>query len=665
MSTDLASLRNLVFVGHSAAGKTSLVDALAHALGASERKGSPADKSSICDIEPEEHEKGHSFHLKVVHASKHGLAWNLIDTPGYPEFVADVLSGLFAADLVIGVASCASGVSYNLRDRLAAARALGRPRAIVVTHVDADNADFDKLVRELRLRIGEECVPYDVPDRSGKGFSKVSRALAGEWKKSLHDRVMDACEDEAALERYLETEEMPEEEFRKDLPRAIARGSLVPILVANPHTGTGLEDLIHFLREYAPSAATARFEAGGAPVEPDPAAPLLGVVFNVKSDPHVGKICLARILRGTLHATDLIGPARGEKLGGLFYPVGGKGRVVTESAGPGEIVAFSKVEHVAWSQSFSRAGVEPAPVQLPSIPPPMVALAVVPKSRNDEQKIGPSLNKLASEDPSFHVLHDPNTHELVVQGLSELHLQILEHRLKRRFGVEVTTHLPRIFYKETITRPVESHHRHKKQSGGRGQFGECHLRLKPAPKDAGIVFVDAVVGGAIPRNLIPAVEKGVRELAAHGVLTHSQVVDVEIAVYDGKYHDVDSDEASFKKAGAIAFREGFLKAGPVLTEPVMSVEIRVPTEHAGHIFSDLTSHRRATVLNQDTEHDGHVTVIQAHVPYSALLTYHRELKSQTAGEGSFTMKPDHYARVPAAEQEKILAVARKHHVDED
>jgi len=398
---------------------------------------------------------------------------------------------------------------------------------------------------------------------------------------------------------------------------------------------------------------------------PDPAAPLLGVVFNVKSDLHVGKICLARILRGTLKASDVIGAGRGEKLGGLYYPVGGKGKVSTDSAGPGELVAFSKVEHIAWAQSFSVNGVEPAPVVLPAIPPPMVSQAVTPKSRNDEQKIGPALAKLASEDPSFHVLHDANTHELVIQGLSDLHLQVMEQRLKRRFGVEITTHLPRIFYKETITRPIESHHRHKKQSGGRGQFGECHLRLKPAPKDSGVVFIDAVVGGAIPRNLIPAVEKGVREMAAHGVLTHSQVVDVEVAVYDGKYHDVDSDEASFKKAGAIAFREGFMKAGPVLMEPVMNVEIRVPTEHAGHIFSDLTSHRRGTVLNQDTEHDGHVTVIQAHVPLSALLTYHRDLKSQTAGEGSFTMKPDHYARMPALEQEKILTTAGRKHVDEE
>jgi elongation factor G len=295
----------------------------------------------------------------------------------------------------------------------------------------------------------------------------------------------------------------------------------------------------------------------------------------------------------------------------------------------------------------------------------MVSVAVQPKSRNDEQKIGPALAKLASEDPSFQVSHDATTHELVIRGMSDLHLQVMEQRLKRRFGVEITTTLPRIAYKETITKPSEGHHRHKKQTGGRGQFGECFLRLKPAQKDAGVVFVDDVVGGSIPRNLIPAVEKGVRELASQGILTHSQVVDVEVAVYDGKYHDVDSDEASFKKAGAWAFREGFLKAGPVLMEPVMNVEIRVPTEHAGAIFSDLTSHRRGTVLNQESENDGHVTVIQAHAPLATLLTYHRDLKSQTAGEGTYTMKADHYARVPGGEQEKIIAQFGRKHAEEE
>jgi elongation factor G len=665
MSSDPASVRNVCFVGHSSAGKTSLVDALAHALGATERKGSVADKTSLCDTEPEEQEKGHTFQLKLVHAGKQGLRWNLLDTPGYPEFGADALSGMFACELVIGVASCASHVSYNLRNKLAQAKALGRARAIIVTHVDADNADFAALAAELQQKIGEACVPLAVPDKSGRGFAKVQGVRGSEYKKPLLDRVMDACEDEAALMEYLEQDDLSVEAFKRYVPLALAKGTLVPILPVNPLTGAGLEEALAFLRDFAPAPSVTRYRSGESEIPCDPSGPLLGLVFNVKADPHVGKICLARILRGTLKASDVIGPGRGEKLGGLFHPVGGKGRVPVDAAVAGELVAFSKVEHVAWSQTFTLNGAEPAPVALPANPPPMVSLAVQPKSRNDEQKIGPALAKLATEDPTFHVLHDPVTHELVIQGMSELHLQVMEQRLKRRFGVEITTALPRIAYRETITKATESHHRHKKQSGGRGQFGECYLRMKPAPKDAGIVFKDEVVGGAIPRNLIPAVEKGIREIASQGILTHSQVVDVEVAVYDGKYHDVDSDEASFKKAGAIAFREGFTKAGPVLTEPVMSVDIRVPTEHAGTIFSDLTSHRRGTVHNQESEDDGHVTVIQAHVPLSTMLTYQRDLKSQTAGEGTFTMRPDHYARVPGGEQEKIIAQFGRKHADDE
>jgi elongation factor G len=665
MGSDLASVRNIAFVGHSSAGKTSLIDAMAHALGAAERKGSVSDRTSICDTEPEEHEKGHTFQLKLVHASSSGVRWSLLDTPGYPEFGVDALSAMFASELVVGVASCASAVSYNLRNKLEEARTLGRARAIVVTHVDAENASFEELVSDLKRKIGDSCVPLYLPDQSGRGFSTVLHGRDSEWKKALFDRIMDACEDEAALLEYLESEELSEERFREHLARALVKGTLVPILPVNPLSGAGLQEMLGFLRDFGPSPEGTRFRAGGAEVACDPAGALLGVVFNVKSDPHVGKICLARILRGTLKSSDLLGTGRGEKLGGLFRPVGGKGRVTADSATAGELIAFSKVEQLAWGQSFTVNGAEPPNVGVPQPPPPMVCLAVQPKSRSDEQKIGPALAKLATEDPSFHVAHDSITHELLVRGMSDLHLQIMEQRMKRRFGVEITTSLPRIAYRETITKPSEGHHRHKKQTGGRGQFGECYLRLKPAPKDAGVVFVDDVVGGAIPRNLIPAVEKGIREVAAQGILTHSQVVDLEVAVYDGKYHDVDSDEASFKKAGAWAFREGFMKAGPVLMEPVMSVEIRVPTEHAGAIFSDLTSHRRGTVLDQESDADGAVTVIQAHAPLATLLTYHRDLKSQTAGEGTYTMKQDHYARVPVSEQEKIIAQYGRKHAEEE
>ncbi len=662
--SDLASLRNIAFVGHPSAGKTSLVDAMAYALGATDRKGSVADKTSICDTEPEEHEKQHTLQSAAVHVAKDGFRWNLIDTPGYPEFVADVLSAVFATELTVGVVSCSSGVTFNLRQKMKAAADWKRGRAVVITHVDGENADFAKTVDDLRAGIGRECVPVMVPNASGHGFSAV-QASPAEWRKRLCDRVMDACEDEAVVMQYLESGELSDEVLHQHMPAAIAAGRLIPVFVCNPLSGVGLAETIHWLREYAPSPSTHQvYEAAGEPIPPDPDGELLCVVFQVKSDPHVGKLLLVRLVNGRLRASDSVGPGKGEKIGGLFHSVGGKRRDPVESAGAGEIVVLSKVEHLGWGASFGLAGKEVRAIDFPERPLPMVALAVAPKARNDEQKIGPALAKLSDEDPTFVVEHDALTHELITRGMSDLHLQVIEARLKRRFGVEITSHIPRIAYRETVTKPSEGHHRHKKQSGGRGQFGECFLRVRPLPDGEDVVFVDKVVGGAIPRNLIPAVEKGIREIATEGILTHSRVVGVEVELYDGKFHAVDSDEASFKKAGRHAFRDGFTKAGPVLLEPVMSVEIRIPSKDAGSIFSDLTSHRRGHVVDQSSEADGAITVIRATAPLATMQTYHRDLKSQTAGEGTYTMTLEHYARVPAGEQQKILAELGKKHEEE-
>lgn len=669
--TSLASIRNLAFVGHPSSGKTTLVDAFAHLTGASPRKGSVADKTSICDTEPEEQEKGHTLHLAVVSIAARGHEWTFLDTPGYPEFVSEVQSAMFGADLVVGVVSAASGPTFNFRTKMAAAAGMGRGRAIVVTHLDGENADFDAVVEELRSTIGSVCVPVLLPDASGPGFSSVRETIQepeSDWCQRLKDRVMDSCEDEELMLEYLETQELSAERLEQLMPAAIAKGSLVPVLVCNPVSDVGLEPTLDFLARFGPSPAnTPSRDADGEVIEPDSSARLLGTVFNVKTDPHVGKVCLARIHRGTVKVADAAaGPSseKGEKLGGLFRLVGKK-RENVDHAGPGEIVAFSKVEKLGVWCGFSTPGEEIAAVQTPTTPTPMVPLAIVPKSRADEQKLGEALHKLAAEDPTFHVEHRAETHELVVHGMSDLHLQVVLERMKRRFGVEVDTHVPRIAYHETITRPSEGHHRHKKQTGGRGQFGECYLRLRPLASGEGIRFVDKVVGGSIPRNLIPAVEKGVHDVASHGILTNGRVVDVEIELYDGKFHAVDSDEGSFKMAGGRAFRDGFEKGGPVLLEPIMKVVIRIPTEDAGSVFSDITSQRRGHVQDQANEADGAITIITAEVPLSTMQTYFRDLKSQTAGEGSFTMEFAHHAAVPASEQQKILATEGKKHSAED
>lgn len=665
MTTATADIRNIAFVGHPSAGKTTLVDALAFVTGVSARKGSVSDKTSICDTEPEEQDKQHTLTLAVVHALHGDKHWTFLDTPGYPDFVAETQGAMFASDLVAAVVSCSSGVTFNLRQKMKDAAALGRARAIVLTHLDAENADFDQVVEALRATIGEQCVPVFLPDQSGPRFASVreTRDVRGsEWRQALLDRIMDASEDEELMMAYLESQELDERQVEELMPRAIAKGVLVPILVCNPLSGLGVENVLHFLARFAPSPACCEVKnASGEPVPADPAGPLTATVFNVKSDPHVGKVCLARIWRGTLHAGDsVVGESGGkpEKLGGLFHLVGKK-REPIESAGPGQVVAFSKVEHLSWGGCFTKAGAEPVRVPAPAPPIPMVAVAISPKSRADEQKIGEALSKLSAEDPTFKMHSDSATHELVAHGMSDLHLQVIESRLKRRYGVEIETRLPRIAFRETIMKPAEGHHRHKKQTGGRGQFGECYLRVRPLERGGGVVFTDGVVGGAIPRNLIPAVEKGFREACAQGILTNSVVVDVECEVYDGKFHAVDSDEASFKMAGMRAFRDGFMKAQPVLLEPIMRLEIHVPTDSAGTIFSDITSHRRGHVLDQWNEEGGAVTVIKVEVPLMTVQTYYRDLKSQTAGEGYYTMEFANYAQVPAGEQERILKTEGK------
>lgn len=670
MKTSASTLRNLSFVGHPSSGKTTLIDALAHKLGVSDRKGSVADKTSICDTEPEEQEKGHTLQLSVVHANKGGKAWNLIDTPGYPDFMAETLSGMHASDCVVAVVSLASGITFNLRKKLEVATQLGLGRMIVVTHVDGENADFDALVEDLRSKVGEVCVPLDVPDQSGAGFSKVRCVLdeeIGDWKKRLMDRVMDNCDDEELLMGYLDGEPLTREQLDRQMPPAIAKGTLVPVLCCNPESGVGVDDVLEFLDEFAPTpVSNPRFVVDGEVVEPDDEGSLLGMVFSVRADPHVGRISAARILRGTLKASDSIteGDEKPEKLGGLFALIGGKERKPVEECRAGDIVAFSKVEKVGHHEVFALPGDPLHEVVFPEMPSPSVSLAITPKSAKDEQKIGEALRKLEAEDPSFHTEQNPLTHELVMSGMSELHLSVMESRLKRRYGVEIETRLPRIAFQETITKSAEGHHRHKKQSGGRGQFAECYLRARPGAAGSGVTFIDKVVGGAIPRNFIPAVEKGIRQICSEGILTNSSVVDVEVELYDGKFHAVDSDEASFKAAGARAFRDAFEKAGPILLEPLAKVHIHVPAEDAGTIFSDITSQRRGQVLDQTSEDDGHVTVIEAAVPVICMQTYQRDLKSQTSGEGSFSMVPAEYAPMPASEQKRVLATEAKVHGDD-
>ncbi|MCY3003130.1 MAG: elongation factor G [Planctomycetota bacterium] len=673
MTSTLQGLRNLAFVGHPSAGKTTLVDALAHLLGLTPRKGMVTDRTSICDTEPEEHDKGHTLQMAVVQGDAKGCGWTLIDTPGYDDFIADSNGAIGAADIVIGVHSAAGRPNYDFKKELERAAGLKKGRIIVVTHVDGDNIDFDAVVDQIDEAVGELCVPFDHPNATGAAFKSVASIFEVDhhgWKQNLMDRVMDACEDEELLNRYLETQTLSDAELHAQIPKAIARGSLVPILACNPVNGVGVDRVLAFLAEFCPHPGLfPQVDAEGKELACTPEADFVGQVINIRSDAHLGKICTLRVLSGQVTASDaLVGPRssdKGEKVGGLFRQIGKKKREPLDVAKAGELVAVSKVEGLAFGDAVAVAGKKPRALVPIAQPEPMVSLAAVPRTRADEQKIGEALKKLESEDPTFKFDHNPDTHELVIHGTTELHLAVIEARLKRRYGVEISTHPPRIAYRETVSRQAEGHHRHKKQTGGRGQFGECYVRVRPNPKGAGVTFTDGVIGGTIPRNLIPAVEKGMRDVVGKGILTSSQIVDLDFEVYDGKYHDVDSDEASFKMAGARAFMDAFLKAAPVLLEPVMELEVSVPTDFAGAVFSDLTSHRRGQVVDQWNEHDGQITAIKAHAPLSLLQTYQRDLKSMTAGEGSFVMKLHDYAPLPVQEQARVLAQIGKKHEHEE
>ncbi|MFN0059662.1 MAG: elongation factor G, partial [Planctomycetota bacterium] len=368
-----------------------------------------------------------------------------------------------------------------------------------------------------------------------------------------------------------------------------------------------------------------------------------------------GKICLARVLRGTIRASDhLEGPranGKGEKPGGLFYLVGGKKREPTDSASAGEIVAFSKVDGLKLGDSFSTVGHKAPAVEFPHYPSAMFSLAVTPKSRNDEQKIGDALHKLEAEDPTFRVEQVAATHELVVHGMSELHLKVIEARLKRRYGVEITTALPRIAYLETVTRPADASYRHKKQSGGRGQFGDVHLRVERAEKGKGLEFVNAIVGGVIPGQYLPAIEKGVHEIMEHGILARCPVVDCKVTVFDGSFHPVDSSEAAFKIAGREAFKQAFLEARPCLLEPIVNMEIHVPLKFLGDITSDLNS-RRARITHMDSK--GDEQIIRAVVPEAEIKRYSIELRSLTGGAGTYSVEFSHYEVVPSQLQTQII-----------
>lgn len=633
-------IRNSALVGATGSGKTSLAEALAFKSGATNRLGSVNDGNTLCDYHAEEKEKKHSLVSGVIHLAGKTNPLTLVDTPGYPDYVGEAIAALSATETgVLVVAADNDTIPFHAHRVWEEAETADSARAVVVTKLDGDNLDWDSVLGTLREGFGDSIVPITLPDGVGSGFTAITSGMdeSAEDYATLVERVVEG--DDALMERYFEEGTLPLSDLQGALSAAMAARTFTPLFVVDPVRDIGVAELLDFMCTYFPSADLSSGDA---------TSPLAARVWKVASDKHVGQISYLRVYEGTIKGDGTI-PTSGkpEKVAGLGHPLGAE-LVPCDTAGPGEIVAVTRIDTLNIGDELREGdGMEFIPLVFPE---PFTALAVRPKSRDDEQKIGPELAKAAKEDATFCIERNADTHEMLALGLSEVHLRTILHRIELR-GVGIDTSLPRIAYRETVTGRADGHHRHKKQTGGSGQFGECYVRIAPRERGEGFEFVDAIVGGSIPRQFIPAVQKGMEEQMVEGMLAGYPVVDLQVELYDGKHHDVDSDEMSFKKAGSMAMKDAFSKAAPILLEPIMDVTIRVPSRFMGDISGDLNT-RRGRILGMDAK--GDLQIIQAQAPLAELQSYGTHLRSLTAGEGDFAMSFVQYEQVPSHLMDKIV-----------
>ncbi len=668
-------IRNIAFTGHGASGKTSLVEAMLFRSGVTNRMGSVDEGTSIADYEPEEKERKFTIDAALLPCKWQNKAINIIDTPGYPDFISQTIGALSAVETAILVVSATGGIQVNTRKFWSLAADRGLARIIVISKLDGENVEFAKLLDSIKENFGQDCIPLNLPIGCGhdlKGLVNVLElpkdlpsGVVGDPQaahEALVEKVVEA--DDEVMNKYLEGEEVTAEELKDCMIKAVVGGHLVPVLCTSSRKVIGVDELLNTLTDFAPdpSSGVARRAMDmekneEVPIEADEKTPFSAQVFKCITDPFVGKLAFFRVFSGVLDG-DLSfynsNVKKSEKAGQIFKVLG-KEQQPVDKAIAGDIVAVAKVENIGISDTLcsSKKPFSFAPIAFPT---PMVSLAIEPKSKGAEQKLSGSLTKLTEEDPTFKITRDIQTNEMVVTGTSTLHLDIMLNRLKRRFDVEVTTHEPKIPYKETITANVDTNYKHKKQTGGRGQYGEVYIKLEPTPRSEGFEFVNKVVGGRIPGQYIPAVEKGLKETLGKGILAGYPIVDVRVTLYDGSYHTVDSSEAAFKMAASKAFRQGFNEARPVLLEPVVTIEVTIPGDFMGEISGNLTS-RRGRIIGMDTI--GQMQVIKASIPMAEVAKYETELKSMTGGQGSYTMEFSHYDPVPTHIAQPIISKGKK------
>ncbi len=670
----LDNIRNIVLLGHSGSGKTSLVEAALFTTKALTRLGKVDDGNTVSDYDPDEIKRKMSLSLAILPCYRDNVKINLIDTPGYSEFSGEVKAGIRVSEGAVITVCAASGVEVGTERAWQYCEEASLPRLIFINKMDRENADFHRTLGQLQTKFGNKCVPIQMPIGAQAGFKGIidlvnTKSYAGgsaeaaeipadlqNEASALREKLVEAAAevDDTLIEKYLGGEELTLEEISRGLVAATADGKTVPVLVGSALQNVGTSQLLEAISRYLPAPKDrAVATADGQSLTPSETGPLLALVFKTSADPYVGKLTYFRVYNGTIESNSQVWNATHagiERIGQLFI-LKGKNQEPVQKLKAGDIGAVAKL---SLTDTGDTLATKDKPVKLPPVvfPEPIFSQAVFPKTKADVDKLGTALARMTEEDPTLSMRREPDTGEMIISGLGETHIEVTAERMQRKFGVAVDLETPTVPYKETITVPAKAEYKHKKQTGGHGQYGHVLLELEPLPRGSDNEFAERIVGGSIPKNYIPAVEKGVNEAVQEGVLAGYPVTSIRTTVYDGSFHPVDSSEICFKIAGAQALKKGLTEGQPILLEPIMNIQITVPQEFTGDIIADLNT-KRARVQGMNPA--GGVNIVEAQVPLAEVLRYTIDLRSITQGRGSYTLNLSHYEEVPAHIAQKIIA----------
>jgi len=669
-------IRNIALISHAGSGKTSFAEAIVYNAGASNRFGKVDDGTTVSDYSEDEIERKVSISASILSFKYSGKRINIIDSPGYADFMGEMLSALNAADSAVLLVDAHDGIQVGTEKTWSMASDIGLARVIFLNKLDKENVNFYAVVDSIKERFGKSCVLVNMPIGTGPDFKGVIDLLSvgarhamplpdGEDKEKaleLRNALVEAIaeKNDELLEKYLEGKELSPEEIKNGFKKAVSNRELFPIYCGSATLNIGIKELMSNMFDILPSPLDMKIKKAKDPntgqnkeLKPDGTGNFSGFVFKTVSDPYVGQLTIFKVYTGSIKAdTSFYNATKRttERIGHILSVFGKEQRAVTEAIA-GDIVAVAKLKDTLTGDSLcnEKDQIIFEPIEFPE---PAISFSIKPKTRADEDKISIALHKLTNEDQTFKSKREDQTKELIISGMGDLHLDIMINRLKKRFGVDVGKGTPKVAYKETIKKMTKLQGKYKRQTGGHGQYGDCWLQLEPLERGKGFEFVDKVVGGVIPKNYIPSIEKGVVDAMSHGAIAGYQIVDIRVIVYDGSYHEVDSSDMAFKIAGAMALRKGVLEANPILLEPIMDVDVIVPEEFMGDITGDLNS-RRGRIAGMDVQ--GKYQVIKAKVPIAEMSKYASELKSITGGRGSYSMRFSHYDEVPAKQAQAIVA----------